>query len=76
MCVCGPRQGTTSVPSFLEHDVLGTGALEEDKTGHSRLLQANTTLKNYLPLRSPGPDLVRRLMHSLGHRFLFFYYIP
>lgn len=32
--------------------------------------------KIYLPLHSPGPDSVHRLMHSLGHRFLFFYYIP
>ena len=40
---------------------------------YSRLTQK---LKNYLPLHSPGLDLVHRLMHSPGHRSLFFYYIP
>ena len=46
------------------------------KTAAAVYCRLTQKLKNYLPLHSPGLDLVHRLMHSLGHRFLFFYYIP
>lgn len=42
-------------------------------TVYYRLIQ---NWRLYLPLHSPGPDSEHRLMHSVGHRFLSFYYIP